>query len=100
MGLSPFKSCSTSLTSVAPNPSPSMYKVLERKPFKNSTLLKVKYIGCTNFEGEKILIFMGGFFPKGDLDPHFSEDDKSPIARFRPDALGMGLAIRFCESLD
>ena len=99
MGLSSFKSCYTNSECVAPNPNPKNYSVLRKESFTNATLLRVKYSGCTNFEGEKLLVFMGDFTPQGDLDPHFEDDDKSPVARFKPNDLGYELAKVFCEQL-
>jgi len=97
MGLNLFQRCYTNSDCV--NPNPKDYSVLSREVFNNSTLIRVKYSGCTNFEGEKILVFIGDFTPSGDLDPHFADDFKSPIARFKPDSLGYKLAKDFCEKL-
>jgi len=55
-------------------------------------------MGCTNFEGVKILVFEGDFVLRSVIDPHFSED-YSPIARFKPTERGMELARKFAEEL-
>jgi hypothetical protein len=100
MGLSPFKSsCFTNSDCVAPNPNPLAYFVKKKLSFANATLLMVKYVGCTNFEGNKILVFQGDVTPAGGLDPHFDETGESPIARFKPTDEGLALAIKFCKIL-
>jgi hypothetical protein len=111
MGLGLFKRCYTYSTTdtptraVAPDPSPAHYSVEDTRYFKSSdgeikaTLLKVKYLGCTNYEGTKILVYLGQFTPQGELDPHFSEEYVSPIARFKPNREGKELATRFCKAL-
>lgn len=101
MGISIFKrSCYTNSSDivVAPNPNPSQYEIITKTYFRNATLLKVKYKGCTNFEGVKILVYYGKFEPSGELDPHFAEG-VSPIARFKPTKVGFQLATKFCEML-
>lgn len=55
------------------------------------TLVQVKYIGATNYEGRKILLYKGNL--PDELDPHFCEHHKSPVARFEPTELGWELAL-------
>jgi hypothetical protein len=63
-------------------------------------VLKVRYLDCTNFEGVKVMVYRGQFTTLPTmLDPHFSESWDSPIARFKPDAEGIGLAKMLAESL-
>jgi hypothetical protein len=93
------KGCLTNSNCSAPNPDPSRYEVLEVRNFDNATLLKVRYIDCTNFEGVKILVYLGKFIPSQDLDPHFSETKTCPIARFKPDSLGYEIAVDLCDWL-
>lgn len=91
------KSCYTNMQAQAPNP--KNCTVIETLLFPNATLLRVKYNGCSNFEGEKILVYDGYFTPSGTLDPHFSDFYVCPIARFKPDERGLQMAINFCKSL-
>ena len=104
MGISPFsKSCLTARDipdAVAPNPNPGNYRILERWNYKGATLLKVKYNGCTNFEGIKLLLFQGAFTDTGYLDPHFDKSNASPIARFKPDKEGLLLADQCARLFD
>ncbi len=99
MGCMPKKSCWTNSSAVAPNPDPSMYKVLSREVFDNSTLIVAEYIGCTNFEGKKVMVFRGNFTPYGNLDPHFSNLSSSPLARFKPTEEGLKMAREFADKI-
>lgn len=107
MGLGLFKRCYTNYSStvVAPDPNPSRYRVIGWSKYQDScdnikaTALEVEYTGCTNFEGRKILVYLGDFTPSGDLDPHFTDKGVSPVARFKPDREGKTLAVKFCKLL-
>lgn len=100
MGLySSMRRCITNENCIAPNPNPDSYTLLRKEVFDNATLLKVHYTGCTNFEGIKLLVFIGDFTPKGTLDPHFADSKLSPIARFKPTEEGLTLARLLCKSI-
>jgi len=102
------------------NPDPSNYEILEAWWCSNSEgipgepsdfatngvywlVLKVKYPGCTNFEGIKILVYrdvtLKQLKEQKLIDPHFSDKIgwKSPIARFKPTKQGWELAKKFCR---
>ena len=91
------------------NPNPSNYIVSKATIVKgpNSSLLVmlVVYPDCTNFEGKKILVYKTNLTAKEflnktrKLDPHFSTNELSPIARFAPSADGWSYAINFAKSL-
>lgn len=92
------KTCWTN--TIAKAPDPSRWKLLERAVCPNAFVLKVKYLDCTNFEGIKVLVFKGGLKCfTGKLDPHFSNDSDSPIARFKPTDEGWQLAIELAKNL-
>jgi len=99
-----FRSCSSNPNeplAVAPNPNPRNWELLQRFIGKNGYVLMVRYRGCTNFEGVKIMAYEGQYklFAPGDpLDPHFQERG-GPIARFRPDNAGWERACKLVESL-
>jgi hypothetical protein len=97
MGAYPKKTCSTNSAASAPNP--FRYKVLLTEYFDNATLLVVEYPDCENYEGKKILVYGGRFEPNGCLDPHFSREGRSPIARFKPEHHILELARLFCEGI-
>ena len=100
MGLNPFRGCGNndfaSLQSI--NPDPNRFKILQSCQYNDLVILKVKYFGCTNFDGVKVLVFKAKDFMQldsGKLDPHFCQG-LSPMARFRPDDEGISMAISFC----
>lgn len=106
MGIGPgYKSCYTnsSPSVVAPNPNPGNYRILRATAVGSAIVVEVHYVGCTNFEGNKIMVFENcskeQFCKLSSLDPHFSETGISPVARFKPDALGWERAIAFARTL-
>jgi len=82
------------------NPDPKRFKIIRQEHFYPYTLLWVNYPNCTNFEGNKILVFRGDPSYITDvvfLDPHFAEG-KRLIARFVPTDEGWDMARKFCTS--
>lgn len=95
------KTCSTAPTQSAPNPDPSRWMLINKWEFAHAYVLHVEYCDCTNFEGRKVMVFAGEYHEAMllmRLDPHFSEDDRSPIACFKPTPDGLRLAAAFAES--
>jgi hypothetical protein len=84
----------------APNPDPSRWELLDIFHGKKAHAIKVLYRDCTNFEGVKIMVFLGHFKHHGSLDPHFSEESNSPVARFIPNEWGWNQAILLVHELD
>lgn len=88
------------------NPCPCSYTVLEKIIGKASVYARIKYHGCSNYEGEKILIFAtpDAVHPERQepIDPHFSDDSEhpTPFARFEPTELGRAYALALCDLLD
>jgi len=104
MGLSPFSSCGTNYypaekNTPPPNPDPSRWVLLEKIQYNNAYVLLVRYLDCTNFEGVKVMVFPGQYRPRNTMDPHFSKDELSPIARFRPDKKGIEMAKSCARNL-
>jgi len=107
MGLSPFRNCSiyqSNTPTIAPNPNPVNFKILELHEVGNVVVAMIKYPDCTNFEGVKICVFENTtaqqINSRISIDPHFSKGDDSPIARFKPTEKGIKLAFKLAESLD
>jgi hypothetical protein len=98
MGIPIFKSCSTNST-IESAPNPNRYQIIEKLEFANAYVLRIKYFGCTNYEGMKIIVYKGAYKNMTVRDPHFSIGSESPIARFKPDAQGWGLAIDLAKGL-
>lgn len=86
-----------------PNPNPNNYKILQHKKIGNYLIIKINYLDCTNYEGNKILVFencrLDELLYQKSIDPHFSENKKfkSPIARFKPTEKGWKLAELMCK---
>jgi len=89
-----------------PMPNPAEFKIMasfECSDDKDTWIaVKVNYPGCTNYEGNKILVFQGLSLETIKsvtmLDPHFSDKKGylSPVARFKPTEHGWQLAMEFC----
>jgi len=88
-----------------PNPKPDNYKIIKHKQIDNNLVLKIKYLDCINYEGNKILVFknctLKDLQKQQLIDPHFCKSKKiiSPIARFEPTAQGWLYACNFTEQL-
>ena len=80
------------------NPNPRNCKIIECYQNAKYLLVKVNYPDCTNFEGDKILLYenctIEQLIAQGSIDPHFSNNKKylSPIARFEPTKEGFKMA--------
>jgi hypothetical protein len=96
MGMFSQKNCITNCStapSPAPNPDPRRWKILNIYQYDHAYVLKVRYLDCTNFEGVKVMVFKGRFYgPPTELDPHFSRNNNSPVARYKPNNEGLELA--------
>lgn len=108
MGLSPFKNCdvfSDDSDVKAPNPNPINFNIMSTVELEDTGYLIaiIEYPDCTNFEGIKLLVFNNMTAEKlkslPEIDPHFSEEANSPIARFKPDSAGHQAAYDFCAMM-
>jgi len=87
------------------NPDPSNWKIVKAKEIGNYLILKMNYPDCTNYEGNKILVFenvtMIDLVNQKAIDPHFfpaNKSVKSPVARFEPTDRGWLMAENFCST--
>lgn len=87
-----------------PNPDPKAFFIRRVAEHGDWRVVLVRYHGCTNFEGNKILVMSAAAFDQalkaGCLDPHFSESGPAPIARFEPSGQGWEWAIQFAKTLE
>jgi hypothetical protein len=92
MGISIFSRCGTGpANSVAPNPDPAHWRLLEQEVMGDLSIALVEYDGCTNFEGRKLLLLRGVLKLGEPLDPHFRPG--GPVmARFEPTSDGWKVA--------
>lgn len=91
--------------SVNPNPDPTNYIINSDITIHGYLILDITYRGCTNFEGNKILVFDHGvtidkLINQYAIDPHFSDNTNmiSPIARFVPTDKGWDMAMHFAKT--
>lgn len=107
MGIKLFKPSSSNngnyIAVPSGNPDPFNYTIVESVQKNNFVLLKIRYHGCTNYEGLKILLFKDVFLHdllnQTSIDPHFSDNNSyhSPIARFEPTNFGWNMALSIIE---
>lgn len=110
MGLYLFRrSCSlnpTNPSAVAPNPDPSQFKILRAQNFGRALVIEVHYHGCTNYDGNKIIVYSTAgtlaellATTQNRLDPHFNTTWPSPVARFEPTGRGWQWACELAAAL-
>ena len=106
MGMSiGFSSSSLDESVALCNPDPSEFTILSKTLIEGNLVIKVHYKGCTNYEGNKILLFCGVSVKQvlkindGKIDPHFSENPRTvhPFARFEPTQKGWEMAVRLAS---
>jgi len=83
-------------------PNPKNYKIVYLHKIKNFLIVKINYPNCTNYEGNKILVFKNVSIEQineqGFIDPHFCDGDHiSPIARFVPTDEGLSMAFKLAK---
>jgi hypothetical protein len=108
MGMSPFRNCGvygdSPSSDNAKAPDPLQFNIHEVYAHSRYLLAIVKYPGCTNFEGTKLLVFrdMDEKTLRGlrSLDPHFERSPTSPIARFVPTPYGINAAWALVKVLE
>jgi hypothetical protein len=102
MGMSMFsKSCGSNPNPALPNPNPKRFKILNVAPFGQYVACRVRYPDCTTYGGEKILVYRltdTWLLYQKELDPHFLENDSSPIARFPATPEGWADALVYVET--
>lgn len=107
MGVNLFAKCSTNYAppdtrTAPPNPDPKRWELLDYYLLPRAYVLVVRYLDCTNFEGVKVMVYRGEFPGTRRLqrlDPHFTPDEGSPVARFRPDEAGIAMAVDLASRL-
>lgn len=80
------------------NPDPDNYQIVKAEEHGKWLIVQIRYPDCTNFEGNKILVFKDTtliqLVNQKVIDPHFFNDKKfkSPVARFVPTEEGWDMA--------
>jgi hypothetical protein len=87
----------------APNPNPKRFKIEAVSVAKNKrsiVVVEATYPDCTTFEGRKIMVYeapLARFAAVDELDPHFTEDDFSLLARFPATDSGLKDALDYAD---
>ena len=86
------------------NPDPQNYVIEKTTSIDTYTIAMIRYIGCTNYEGRKILVYINrteeDIREAKALDPHFCDTcEISPIARFEPTNAGWRMAEIFVKAM-
>jgi len=86
-------------------PDASKFVIMKEYLINNYPIILIKYDDVNNFEGLKILMYSKYFDlnllkSKNKIDPHFSTDGLSPIARFEPTEYGLKLAFVLAKNLE
>ena len=83
------------------NPDPTRFSIIYHHEANGHVALRVRYPGCINYEGSKILVYLDTTFEevseRETLDPHFSVGF-SPFARFKPDKWGWKIAKQLIDN--
>lgn len=89
------------------NPNPSKFMIMNEKYVNGFLVIHVLYPNCRNFEGNKLLVYREKGITNSKellkrtgkkLDPHFSNNEISPVARFIPNEEGLMLCERMISS--
>ncbi len=117
MGLSPFGTSNSArdrpgsatvysdpVNRQLPNPNKYRWVILEHYILGKAAVVVIKYKDCTNYDGIKILVYDDSdkfeeLRTGGAIDPHFSEDEYSPVARFVPTDKGIEQARQLAKTL-
>lgn len=87
------------------NPDPTNYQIIKAEEVNGYLIVKIKYPNCTNYEGEKILVYKNMTLIKlvnqKVIDPHFFNDKTfaSPVARFVPTQEGWEMSVIFTRAM-
>jgi hypothetical protein len=87
------------------SPNPHNYSIVKYFSANNHLVVMINYPNCTNYEGNKILVFENTSIDELKMqkliDPHFfnSKKYKSPFARFRPTDKGWKAAISLIKNV-
>lgn len=104
MGLNLFSSSTNWINNEkqAVDPNPSAFIVEDTKYVNGCTIALVKYSGCTNYQGQKLLFWTKIVKPEKwtRVDPHFQENSiYSPFARFEPTSNGLKAAVVLANNI-
>jgi hypothetical protein len=85
------------------DPNPAKFEIIRRLARNENVALIVNYPNCTNYEGNKIMVYRGVdpsyLYGQKELDPHFTEKENiiKPFARFEPTEQGWMKAVMLLD---
>ncbi len=91
---------------MSPNPDPERWHIMEARQIGHSLVVKLYYPGCTNYEGNKVMVYeyctIHQLKAQKRIDPHFSDnpDYRSPVGRFEPTKRGWEYACAMAHMLN
>ncbi len=103
-GIKPYTSTEESKPD-NPNLDPTNYKIIKVLESEGFLLIKLNYPDCTNYEGNKILLYANTtlveLVNQKVIDPHFNNDPKLkwPIARFVPTDEGWEYGLDLIDAI-
>lgn len=103
MGINIMKSMGYDECYFTPNPNPNRFKIKQLISLDGIyTAALIHYYGCTTYNGDKLCVYK--IHPDElkkmlKLDPHFIENELSPIARFPASHEGEIYAAKLLEAL-
>lgn len=87
------------------DPNPRIYKIIKYKEIGKGIVVLVNYPNCTNFEGNKIIVYENTTIDElnklDQIDPHFTNrNGTKPFARFVPNDKGWTKAISLLKIME
>lgn len=103
MGLSMVKSCYKQGYRYDEDPIATRFRIVNMYSVNGHTLAHINYPNCTNFEGNKYILFKDTSIKEieqmGEIDPHFQQGSNI-IARLEPTPMGWNLGVAMMNILD
>lgn len=92
MGLNFFASEDSASNIQSPNPNPYLFLELNKEVIGDYSIIEALYLGCTTFDGRKLMLVKNSESIVSRLDPHLLGDGHPVIARFEPNEKGWRMA--------
>jgi len=84
------------------DPIPDNFTIVKMDTAHGHTLVHVQYPNCTNYEGNKFILFKDTtpkeVYAMSEIDPHFRKSSNI-IARLEPTATGWGLGFTMMHNM-
>lgn len=87
------------------NPNKYRYDILKTQTIGQVVVVEIHYLDCFSWSGRKICVYDNAqkfqdLHQKDCIDPHFLENNYSPVARFEPTQRGWQMAIKLANALN